>query len=776
MNIFYKYASQSYMSIKGWASKNLPAILLDPQAHRLGIGFLSAAIIALIVTPGLPLGWYEYQLGDVPLRDVRSPKNFLVEDQQATETKRVEAENSVPWVYDFDSNAAHSIVEKLRQNWEELGLSDRSLQRSLGLGYREIVLQSLGRDIEEVMEYRIISEIPTTPSGSFPAMTLRSLPTPTGGIAEEESITSADGLLSLKAARSMAVIRMEELSAGFSISVRKALKEVVPFQIQPNLTLNRSETEVRNLQAREAVKPVLYQVQKGETLVSKGVPIDLKAWDKLQALYSLHGERGYGGAWLATTLLVFLFFVVSFVLAQRNIKKFRSEIKDIVFMSALLMSFLLLVKLGISLSDVLPAIFPSIPEESFRYMIPLVAAAAIARLCLNTETAVVFSVLLSILASLLFGQQFFFYLYFQMGSMAIIQGVTHCSQRSRLVKAGLQLGLVQVLFLLSYQLIEGESWAQIVVWQLPFAFVGGLWVGMVITGVLPIFEGLFRYTTDIRLVELATMDHPLLRELILKTPGSYHHSLIVSSLSEEAARAIGANPLICRVGALFHDIGKTRKPHYFVENQMGGENLHDKLSPHMSALIIQSHVKEGIELASEHHLPEAIVDIIPQHHGTSPIRYFYDKALEQIDPETGSVQEEHFRYHGPKPQTREAGIIMLADSVEASARTLADPNPVRIQGMVQKTINRIFTDGQLNECMLTLRDLHEMARSFIRVLAAIYHQRVDYPEPVAKGEARRKFHVHYNPFFSASESKTEGNRSEESPKKSKESLKRLGMS
>jgi putative nucleotidyltransferase with HDIG domain len=715
-------------------------------------------------------------LGDVPLRDIRSPRNFLVEDHEATEAKRVEAENAVPPVYDFDSNAAHGVVERLHQNWEGLGLSDRSLQKSLGPSYREIALQSLGRTVEEVMERRIVTEIPSTPLGVSPIMTLRYLPTLSGEMVEEESVIDSGELLSLQAARSMAVTRVEGISSGLPFSVRKALKEAIPVQIQPNLTLNRSETEIRKFQARELVKPVLFQVQKGEILVSKGIPISSKEWTKLQVLYSLHGERGYWGSWLATILLVFLLFSVSFVLAQRNVKKFRSGIKDIVFMSALLIGFLLLVKLGISLSDVLPAVFPLIPEESFRYMIPLVAAAAMARLCLNTETAIVFSISLSILASFLFNQQFFFYLYFQIGSIAIVQGVTHCSQRGRLVKAGLQLGLIQVLFLLSYRLIEGESWARILVWQLPFAFAGGLLVGMVITGVLPIFEGLFRYTTDIRLVELATMDHPLLRELILKTPGSYHHSLIVSSLSEEAARAIGANPLICRVGALFHDIGKTRKPRYFVENQMGEENLHDKLSPHMSALIIQSHVKEGIDLAREHRLPEAIVDIIPQHHGTSPIRYFYDKALEQTDPETGPVQEEPFRYPGPKPQTREAGIIMLADSVEASARTLTNPNLVRIQGMVQRTVNRIFTDGQLNECMLTLRDLHEIARCFIRVLAAIYHQRVDYPEPVAKGGIRRKFHVHYNPLLSKGESKSEGDKDQGSPKEGKESLKRLGMS
>ncbi|MEY4699855.1 MAG: hypothetical protein RL326_42, partial [Pseudomonadota bacterium] len=229
--------------------------------------------------------------------------------------------------------------------------------------------------------------------------------------------------------------------------------------------------------------------------------------------------------------------------------------------------------------------------------------------------------------------------------------------------------------------------------------------------------------------------HPLLKELSIQAPGTWNHSMVIGMMVESAADAIGANPVVCRVGAYFHDIGKTKKPVYFVENQNPGENRHDKLSPSMSALIIRSHVKDGIELARRHKLPKVIEDMIPQHHGTSVIDYFYDKARKEAE-ESGRSPEEVdrslYQYPGPKPQTREAGLLMLADGIEAAARTLSEPSQDRIQGLVQKMLNKVFASGELNECDLTLQDLHCIAKCFTRVLTGIYHQRIAYAEPAEK--------------------------------------------
>jgi putative nucleotidyltransferase with HDIG domain len=235
----------------------------------------------------------------------------------------------------------------------------------------------------------------------------------------------------------------------------------------------------------------------------------------------------------------------------------------------------------------------------------------------------------------------------------------------------------------------------------------------------------------VKLLELANREQSLLRELELRAPGTYHHSMMVGHLAEKAAEEIGANALLAKVAGYYHDIGKMRRPQFFVENVTihGGENRHEKLSPSMSARIIQAHVRDGADLGAEHGLAEPIMSGIAQHHGTSVIRFFYEKAKEFADPEKGEIVHEHdYRYSGPKPQTREAGILMLADSVEAASRTLAEISPARVQQLVQRIINNYFRDGQLDECSLTLRDLHAIARTFIETLSAIRHDRIDYPE------------------------------------------------
>ena len=219
-----------------------------------------------------------------------------------------------------------------------------------------------------------------------------------------------------------------------------------------------------------------------------------------------------------------------------------------------------------------------------------------------------------------------------------------------------------------------------------------------------------------------------MRQLVMNSPGTYHHSVVVSNLSEEAAEMIGANTLLVRVAAYYHDIGKIRKSNYFIENQSITENLHDQLTPRMSALILISHVKEGIELARKYNLPEQLIDFIPQHHGTSLISYFYNKAKELEDPDQQDVDEADFRYSGPKPQSREAGILMLADAVEAASRSLRDPNPARVQNMVRNNVSRVFAEGQLDDCELTLRGLNLISAAFIRILTGRFHHRVDYPE------------------------------------------------
>jgi putative nucleotidyltransferase with HDIG domain len=354
-----------------------------------------------------------------------------------------------------------------------------------------------------------------------------------------------------------------------------------------------------------------------------------------------------------------------------------------------------------------------------------------------------FSLLLCIFAGLLFGRDLGLFLYFLIGSFVAAHGVCPCRNRIIPIKAGLLVGCSNMVLIVLGALLQ-DQWAFFqVATNVCFGFFGGVLAGILVTGFTPLAEMVFGYTTDIRLLELVTMDQPLLQDLMMQAPGTYHHSIIVGNMVETAAKSIGANALLAKVAAYYHDIGKIRKPVYFIENQFECENRHEKLAPSMSSLILISHVKEGVELARQHRLGKTIIDIISQHHGTSLISFFYMKAQEARQKgrtskgtELPPLDVDDFRYPGPKPQTKEAGLVMLADVVEAACRSLNDPTPARIQGMVNRLINNVFSDGQLGQCELTLKDLHHIAKHFNQILATVHHRRIEYPIVCTNGKGK----------------------------------------
>jgi len=372
------------------------------------------------------------------------------------------------------------------------------------------------------------------------------------------------------------------------------------------------------------------------------------------------------------------------------------------------------------------------------FAVPVAVGAMLATLLFDVHTGIVFSVITGILAGLLIPAEPLYFLYAFVGSMTAAFSVIRCHQRSALMRAGLYVGLanaVTVVFIDLYrqQLFTDVGWHNLIA-----SVLGGILVGVLVSGILPLLEWMFKVVTDISLLEYSDLNRPILKSLMVSAPGTYHHSIIIGSLAEAAAETVGVNPLMARVCAYYHDIGKIKKPEYFIENQAKGENRHDRLTPSMSSLIIASHVKDGLELAREHNLPPQITDIILQHHGTALMTYFYDKARQAEDP-TAPVREEEYRYPGPKPQTKVAAIVMLADAVEAASRVLDNPTPQRIAALVDKLVSRIFEDGQLAECDLTLRDLTEIKKSFNKLLSGIYHYRIDYPGlGIPSGGERRR--------------------------------------
>jgi len=295
-------------------------------------------------------------------------------------------------------------------------------------------------------------------------------------------------------------------------------------------------------------------------------------------------------------------------------------------------------------------------------------------------------------------------------------------RRNTIINAGIIVGLVQVLL---FAFIEHFSFKNLN--EYGFLLLNGISSGIIVAGVLPIFEYIFGTITNIKLLELADFNNPVLNRMMLEAPGTYHHSLIVGNLSEAACKAVDANSLLARVGAYYHDIGKLQKPDYFTENQDIGFNVHENLAPNMSKMVIINHVKEGVELAKKYRLNARLIDFIQQHHGKSLVYFFYRRALENLGDEH-EITEEGFRYPGPKPNTKETAVVLLADSVEAATRTLKEPSPGKIEEVVHKIINNKFIDGQLDECDLTLKDLELIANVFIHILSGIYHTRIIYPE------------------------------------------------
>jgi putative nucleotidyltransferase with HDIG domain len=365
-----------------------------------------------------------------------------------------------------------------------------------------------------------------------------------------------------------------------------------------------------------------------------------------------------------------------------------------------------------------------IPIEGAIFGMPLPAGAMLITLLFDFHTAIIFSFTVSILAGI-WHHNAAFTIYIFVGSLIAAFSVIRCSKRSALLWGGLYVLAANVITVIILSLFEGKLFTTEALSSMAFAAFAGINVLAIVSMLLPLLEYVFKVSTDISLIELLDLNQPVMRNLVVSAPGTYHHSVIVGNLAESAAEVVGVNPLLARVSAYYHDIGKVKMAEYFIENQTTPVSKHDRLTPHLSGIIIINHVKEGVEIAKQLKLPQSVIDIIQQHHGTSLLTFFYKKAKDQGTDSLPS--EEDYRYPGPKPQTRVAALVMMADEVEAASRVLTEPTPAKITSLVDRVINHMFLDGQLDECELTLKDIHEIKRRFSYVLSGIFHKRIDYP-------------------------------------------------
>ncbi|MCX5710117.1 MAG: HDIG domain-containing protein [Candidatus Omnitrophica bacterium] len=443
------------------------------------------------------------------------------------------------------------------------------------------------------------------------------------------------------------------------------------------------------------------------------------AADKKKIFLALAGAGVLLLAWLTGTSLAAALFllILAFYLKYRRNDFQKFSLLNFSFLYVLIfVTSYLMVKHGIPV-----------------YYIPFAIGPMLAMLLFNSlELSLLLNLACGVTVSAFSPDPFTVLLLFLIGGSLASILVRGARRRTTIIASGLVIGCAQVVTLIFID----RFWLGVPS-RYTALFLNGLASGAIVLAILPAFEYLFGTVTNISLLELADFNHPLLQRMIQEAPGTYHHSLVVGNLSESACRAIGCNALLARVGAYYHDIGKLHKPEYFSENQDISASKHEKLSPTMSKLIIMNHVKEGAELAAKYRLSPALADFILQHHGNSLVYYFYRRALEELEDDH-EVKEEGFRYPGPKPNTKETAIVLLADSAEAATRALKDSAPAKIEEIVHKVINNKFIDGQLDECDLTLKDLEKISAVFIRILGGIYHARVGYPEgPISENNHKK---------------------------------------
>lgn len=696
--------SRSGPSARGAADRLLAADLFWSLA------LVCVAFVLVETRECAPVG-ERWAVGSEAREDVLAERETELPDPARTEAARSAARAEVPDLYAYDVERADVLAKALAGDLgRRSDLSPERAERVVAL-FREVTSAP-------VVANRAVLE-------RAPEIVLRRLP---GG--REERTSDYSEVLGIHEAQDRVRERTRKALADLEEASAREIGDLAAAHVDATLAFDAAGTEARRTAASAAVDPVRVRVSPGTVLVRKGERITPEIAARLEAALRFETERA--GWTTRAALLVWVVLLAVFL--QRYAVHHQRRFRRVLHLHALLAGTLLLTLLvargtlwvAKEVTERFPAPFGD--PAPYGYLPPLAAGAILVALLANGRIAMIFSVFVAVLYGAMQEWDALLILWALLVQWTGVYAITTYRERTALLRAGLFVGAVGAILALAAEALRlptpppGQ-----VLYGAALAFVGGaVGIGLLVSFALPPFETIFRVLTDVRLLELSNVDNPLLSELALKAPGTYTHSMTVGTLAEEAAKAIGANSLFCRVAAAYHDVGKVRKPEYFVENQRG-TNPHDRLAPSMSALIIASHVKEGVRMARQARVPEQIVDIIPQHHGTRLMSYFYDKAKREAGPFSREPNPDDYRYPGPKPKTREAAIFMLADGIEAAARTVNDPTPNRLREVIRKVANAIVLDGQFEECDLTFADLEKIEAALLRTLTSMYHHRVEYP-------------------------------------------------
>lgn len=771
-----KNGSSRFSFRKGLRPPHFPRLFSNPVMFWI-LGIALTALLSFLITAPVFTPAVSYQAGDVAQRDVKAPRDIRLEDLLATEALRQRARDQVLPHYDVDSKYKDVLLGRIRgaftlirnevakqkeivrgelekrpaegkplppgekellsavygrapfQNAEQVfgGMLGGALNPRLRRWFRnndypESAAKEISGIVQSVLSRQVVSDRALYLNHLSRGIIVRDIQS-----GERVSLRLSSRPLELREVEAFMLSAAARAKSVIPRALRRPLFSRLTRLIKPTLTFNNQTTVEAQKAAVDGVRVVSVLIKKGEMIVREGERITPGHIARLSQLQSFSRQDRIVDNLAGSALIVAILLFLAWICSRHYQLSFLQDRKNLFLFVILVAAQALLIKAGLIAADLFSETYTFIPLDSYYYAIPFASATMLVALLQGRSPAVLMAVTAGALTALLVGGDVQFTVVALAGSILAAIRWKNYHQRSSILVAGLMVGLLSGALALGFNIQEGLRTALARWMDVPMAFLGGIFNVIIVSAAMPFLESLFKLTTDMRLLELSDLNHPLLRKLAVRAPGSYHHSILVGNLAEDAAEAIGANPLLTRVGAYFHDIGKMQKPEYFIENQ-GKENRHDRLSPNMSALILISHVKDGVEMGRAEKLPPELLDFIEQHHGTSLIRFFYEKACNEAG-EGVETPEESFRYPGPRPQTREAGIMMLADMTEATSRAIGDSSPARLAGIVERVVQTAFSDGQLDQCDLTLRDLGRIREAFLRVLAGIYHHRISYPEP-----------------------------------------------
>ncbi len=715
------------------------------HAMRLTMVLVLLAAAAVLPTGQGGLDRLRYREGDIARERVVAPNDFRIQKDEITlRREQEEAALAVPPVFVRDQRARTDALERWSAFQEralavvsdpDVGPRERAEKlKLLGVpldaaaidalsapGRARRALTEMGTWLPEVLETGVLAEKRSGLILGYRNVTLR----------EGELESSAPATRFLDRPEALEQLQRRARTA-FGADARGATLVAAmsaPFVV-PTITYDRAETEWRRSNAKTAVPDMIGMVKKDELIVDANERVTHDAVLKLRSLRNLEAARRTESEYLYPPLarmLLMLLFIAAFA------TYLRMELPWVFGDNGMLAMFTVLT---IAVLGCVVAIVPIAGLSEFS--VPLALAPLVVASLMEKRPALVFTLMLSVLVMAVAELRAPFVAVAMMGGVTAVYSVQRLRHRWHFVRAFFAIGLAQVAAILAWDLARSTPVAGMLNDGL-WGILSALFATAVAFGLLPIVEQVFRLTSDITLLELSDLNRPLLRRMQLEAPGTYHHSMVVGSLAEAAAEAINANSLLARVQSYYHDIGKLAKPEYYAENEpASSRSRHEKLTPSMSALVVKSHISEGLELAKKERLPRAVRNAIPEHHGSMVMAFFFHKALES-DP---TARREDYSYPGPKPRSKETAILMLADGVEGASRALAEPTPSRIRGLVQRIIEERVRDGQLDEANITIQELARIRESFIPVLTAIFHVRAPYPmapkpQPKREFDARR---------------------------------------